>query len=63
MKQKILTKDISCQCKYKLDEKNFNSDQWRNNNKCWCECKRYHIYEKIIFGILLHVVAKMGNIK
>ena len=34
MKQKILTKDISCQCKYKLDEKNFNSDQWRNNNKC-----------------------------
>ena len=34
MKQKILIKDISCECKCKLDEKKFNSDQWRNNKKC-----------------------------
>ena len=29
---KILTKDISCECKCRIDEKNCNSDQWWNND-------------------------------
>ena len=27
-------------------EENFNSDQWWNNDKCQCECKKHHICEK-----------------
>ena len=27
--------------------KKCNSDQWWNNNKCWCECKKRHICEKV----------------
>ena len=30
---KTLTKHISCECKYKLDGKKFNSNQWWNNGK------------------------------
>ena len=26
--------------------KNFNLDQWWNNNKCWYECKKHHIWKK-----------------
>ena len=36
---KILTKHISCECKCKFDGRKCNSDQWWNNNKCWCVCK------------------------
>ena len=49
----ILTKHISCKCKYKFDGRNCYSNQKWNNDKCQCEC---------IFGILLHVVVKMVNI-
>ena len=35
----ILTKDISCECKYKFDGK--NSYQWWNNDKCLCKCKKH----------------------
>ena len=31
---KILTKDISCKCKCRFDEKKCNSDQWWNSDKC-----------------------------
>ena len=31
---KVLTKDISCECKCKFDGRKCNSDQWWNNNKC-----------------------------
>ena len=31
---KILTKDISCECKCKFDERKCNSNQKWNNNKC-----------------------------
>ena len=55
---KILTKDISCECKCRFDGKIFNSNQWWNN-KCLCECKKVMYVKKIIFGIILHVVAKM----
>ena len=33
-KSKALTKDTSCECKYKLDGTKCNSNQWWNNNKC-----------------------------
>ena len=59
---KTLTKHLSCKCKCKFDGRKYNSDQWWNNIKCQCECKKRHVCEKIIFGILLHVVAKMENI-
>ena len=59
---KTLTKHISCKCKCRFDGRKCNSDQWWNNDKCWCECKKLHVCEKIMFGILLHVVVKMKNI-
>ena len=31
---KILTKDISCECKCKFDGRECNSDQWWNDGKC-----------------------------
>ena len=59
---KILAKDMSCKCKCRFDERKCNSDQWWNKDKCWCECKKRHVCEKVIFGILQHVVVKMENI-
>ena len=41
-----LTKYNSCKYKCKFDERKCNSQQWWNNNKCWCECKNHHICEK-----------------
>ena len=43
---KTLTKHISCECKCKFDGRNCNSDQWWNNDKCRCECKKLHVCEK-----------------
>ena len=43
---KTLAKHISCKCKCKSDGRNCNSDKWWNNNKCRCECKKRHVYEK-----------------
>ena len=43
---KILSKDLSCKSKCRFDEKECNSDQWWNNDKCLCACKKYHVYEK-----------------
>ena len=59
---KIFTKDISCKCKCKFDDKKCNLNKMWNNDKCWCKCKKHPNVKKIIFGILLHVVAKMENI-
>ena len=42
---KILTKNISCECKCIFDGK-CNSDQWWKNDKYQCECKKRHAYEK-----------------
>ena len=42
---KTLTKHVSCEYKCKFDGRNCNSDQW-NDDKCWCECKKRHVYEK-----------------
>ena len=63
---KTLVKHILLKCVYRFDGRKSNSNQKRNNNRYWCECKnlREHcLCEKIIFGILLHVVAKMLNMK
>ena len=43
---KTLTKHISCECKCKFDGRSCNSDQWWNNDKCRCECKKRHVCEK-----------------
>ena len=43
---KKLTKHMSCECKCKFDGTKCNSDQWWNNNKCWCDCKKHCICEK-----------------
>ena len=58
---KILTKHISCKCKCKFDGSKWNSNQKWNNDKCRCECKNM-MWKKVVFRILLHVVAKMVNI-
>ena len=62
MNKKKLAKHIASKCKYKFDETRCNSNQKWNNDKCRCECKKHYICEKIIFRILLLVVAKMVNI-
>ena len=43
---KILAKDLSCKCKCKFYKRNCNWNQKWNNDKCWCECKKHHIWEK-----------------
>ena len=43
---KTLAKDISCECKCKFDERKYNSNQWWNNDKCWCECEKLWVCEK-----------------
>ena len=39
-------KHISCKCKCEFDSRKCNSNQKCNNDKCWCECKKHHIWEK-----------------
>ena len=59
---KILTKDISCECKCRFDGKNIiqiNDATTINGN---VSVKNVMYAEKIIFGILLHVLMKMENI-
>ena len=58
---KTFTEYISCEYKCKFDERKCNSDQWWNNDKCLCEYKKRHVCEKIMFGILLHIVVEMGH--
>ena len=46
---KTLTKHISCECKCKFDGTRCNSNQWWNNDKCQCECKKHHICEERLY--------------
>ena len=41
---KTLTNHVSCKCNF--DRKKCNSNQWWNNDKCRCECKKHNKYEK-----------------
>ena len=43
---KTITKHISFQGKCKFDQTKCNSNQWWNNDKCLCECKKHDIWEK-----------------
>ena len=43
---KTLTKHVSQECKCKFDGRKCNADQWYNNDKCQCECKKRHVCEK-----------------
>ena len=43
---KILTKEISCECKCKFNGRKCNSNQKWNHDKCECECKKHNICEK-----------------
>ena len=43
---KILKKQISCECECRFEGRKCNSDQWWNNDKCWCECKKRNVCEK-----------------
>ena len=45
-KLKTSTKHLSCECKFKFHGRKCNSDQWWNNYKCQCECKKRHVCEK-----------------
>ena len=57
----IVRKYLSYECKCKFDGREGKSHQKWDSNKCRCKSKKYHTSEKNIFGILLHVLAKMGN--
>ena len=59
---KTLRKYITCKCKCTSDGRKCNSDQWSKNDKCRCKFKILHYVEKIILGIMLHVIMKMENI-
>ena len=43
---KTLRKHIWCKYKCKFDETKSKSNQWWNNHKCRCECKKSHVCEK-----------------
>ena len=61
-KSKTLTKHISCECKCRFDGKNviqINGGITINVDK---SVKKFMYVKKIMFGILLHVIAKMENI-
>ena len=42
---KTVTKHISCKCKCKFDGTKCKSNQWWNNGKCLCKCKKHNICE------------------
>ena len=44
--RKRLIKQISCECKSKVDGTKCNSNQWWNDDKCGCQYKAHYICEK-----------------
>ena len=45
---KTSTKHISCEYKCKFDGTKSKSNQWWNNNKCQCECKKtFNIWKRL----------------
>ena len=63
-KSKLFTQQIPCKCECKFDSREYSSNQKWNDNKCWSKCKnpkKHHSYKTTIFGILLHVVARLGE--
>ena len=37
---------VSCEYKCEFDGRKCNSDQWSNNHKCLCECRKCHVCVK-----------------
>ena len=58
----ILTKDISCECTCRFDEKNVIQINGRTSVNVDVSIKNVVYLKKIILGILVHVVVKMENI-
>ena len=58
----ILTKDISCECKCKLDKKNVIQINGGITINVDVNVTNITYVKNIKLGILLHVVAKMENI-
>ena len=59
---KTLTKHISCERNCNLMEENVIQINGGIMINVDVGVKKHNIYEKIIFGILLHVAVKMENI-
>ena len=57
IESKILTKDTSCECKCSFDGKNVIQINGRITINVYVSVKIVMYVKKIIFGILLHVVA------
>ena len=47
---KTLTKHLSCECKCIFDEKKCDSNQWWNNDKCRCECKKFMYVKNFVWS-------------
>ena len=58
---KKLTKPISCECTCKFDGRKCNLNEKWNIDKYDASAKNIIYVKNIIFGILLHVLAKMVN--
>ena len=57
---KTLTMYISCECKCKFDGRIYKLDQWWNNKRCWCECKKHVCKNKNVLDSVT-LVEKMEN--
>ena len=60
-KSKTLTKHIPCEYKCKLDARKCNSDQWWNNDKCQCGCRKPHVCEKGYIWNPATYICENGN--
>ena len=59
---KVSTKDVSCECKCRFDGKNVIQINGGITKNVDVSVKKVMYVKKIIFAILLHVIAKMENI-
>ena len=59
---KLLTRDISCEFKCKFDGKKLIQVNDGIMINVDANVKKFMFVKKIMFGILLHVILKVGNI-
>ena len=41
-----INKAYICECKCRFFGRKYNSDQWWNNDKCQCECRKGHLCDE-----------------
>ena len=58
---KTLTRHISCECKYKFDERKYIQINGRMTVNVDVSVKNVAYVKKIMFGFMLHVALKMGE--